>query len=157
MDIEELTGSGDQDETGRHAYPAASLIEQAMMGYGRSGPVDGGDEPGRDEGLDFLHAQASSAYQAYQATRYDATGRILPGLIRGVETVARTTGTASPAACAVRARVYDIAGCGCLAEDLVEVPLQELPTGPVDPVLRHVDDLTLLGVEPDEKTAPHPW
>lgn len=90
-------------------------------------------------------------------TRYDATGRILPGLIRGVETVARTTGTASPAACAVRARVYDIAGCGCLEEDLVEVPLQELPTGPVDPVLRQVDDLTLFGVEPDEKTAPHPW
>jgi transcriptional regulator with XRE-family HTH domain len=46
VDIEEFTGSGDQDETGRRAYPAASLIEQAMMGYGTSGPVDGGDEPG---------------------------------------------------------------------------------------------------------------
>ena len=49
VDIEELTGSGGRDETGRRAYPAASLIEQAMMGYGASGPVDGGDEPGRDE------------------------------------------------------------------------------------------------------------
>jgi transcriptional regulator with XRE-family HTH domain len=107
VDIEEFTGSGDQDEIGRRAYPAASLIEQAMMGYGTSGPVDGGDEPGRDEGLDFLRAQARSAYQAYQATRYDAAGRILPGLIRGVETATRSTGTASPAACAVRARVYD--------------------------------------------------
>ena len=106
VDIEEFTGSGDQDETDRRAYPAASLIEQAMMGYGTSGPVDGGDEPGRNEDLDFLRAQASSAYQAYPATRYDAAGRILPGLIRGVETAARTTGTASPAACAVRARVY---------------------------------------------------
>jgi DNA-binding XRE family transcriptional regulator len=38
----------------------------------------------------------------------DAAGRILPGLIRGVETAARTTDPASPAACAVRARVYDI-------------------------------------------------
>jgi len=109
VDIEEFTGSGDQDETSRRACPAASLIEQAMMGYGTSGPVDGGDEPRRDEDLDFLRAQASSAYRAYQATRYDAAGRILPGLICGVETAARTTGTASPAACAVRARVYDTA------------------------------------------------
>jgi transcriptional regulator with XRE-family HTH domain len=107
VDIEELVGSVDWDETGR-AYPAVPLIEQAMMGYGTSGPVDGGDEPGQDEGLDFLRAQASSAYQAYQATRYDAAGRILPGLIRGAETAVRATGTASPAACAVRARVYDI-------------------------------------------------
>jgi transcriptional regulator with XRE-family HTH domain len=109
VDIEEFTGSGDHDETGRCAYPAASLIEQAMMGYGTSGPVDGDDEPRQDEGLDFLRVQANSAYQAYQATRYDAAGRILPGLIRGAETAARTIGTASPAASAVRARVYDTA------------------------------------------------
>ena len=64
------------------------------------------DQGGRP-GLDFLRAQARSAYQAYQATRYDAAGRILPGLIRGVETAARTIDPASPAACAVRARVYD--------------------------------------------------
>ena len=108
VDIEEFTGSGDQDETGRPAHPAVPLIEQAMMGCGTSGPVDGGDEPGRDEGLDFLRAQARSAYQAYQATRYDAAGHILPALIRGVETATRSIGTASPAACAVRARVYDI-------------------------------------------------
>jgi transcriptional regulator with XRE-family HTH domain len=105
VDIEELTGSADRDETGRRAYPAASLIEQAMMGYGPPGPLDGGEEPGREIGLDFLRAQARSAYQAYQATRYDAAGRILPGLIRGGETAARTVGSASPAACAVRA--YD--------------------------------------------------
>ena len=77
------------------------------MGYGAPGPLDGGEEPGREVSLDFLRAQARSAYQAYQATRYDAAGRILPGLIRGVETAARTAGSASPAACAVRARVYD--------------------------------------------------
>jgi transcriptional regulator with XRE-family HTH domain len=106
VDIEELTGSADRDETSRRAYPA-SLIEQAMMGYGAPGPLDGGEEPGRAVSLDFLRAQARSAYQAYQATRYDAAGRILPGLIRGVETAARTEGSASPAACAVRARVYD--------------------------------------------------
>ena len=106
VDIEELTGSSDHDETGRRAYPAASLIEQAMMGYGTPGPLDDGDRSGREDSLDFLRAQAHSAYQAYQATRYDAAGRIVPGLIRGVETAARTT---DPAACAVRARVYDTA------------------------------------------------
>jgi transcriptional regulator with XRE-family HTH domain len=109
VDLEELTGSADRNETGRPAHPAAPLIEQAMMGYGAPGPVDGGDKPGRGVSLDFLRAQAHSAYQAYQATCYDAAGRILPGLIRGVETAARTSGTASPAASAVRARVYDAA------------------------------------------------
>ena len=77
------------------------------MGYGAPSPVDCGEEPEREPSLDFLCAQARSAYQAYQATRYDAAGHILPGLIRGVETAARTAGSASPAACAVRARVYD--------------------------------------------------
>jgi len=49
------------------------------MGYGAPGPSEGADEPVRDVSLDFLRAQARSAYQAYQATRYDAAGRILPG------------------------------------------------------------------------------
>jgi transcriptional regulator with XRE-family HTH domain len=107
VDIEELTGSADRDETARRAYPAAPLIEQAMIGYGAPGPLDGGEETGREVSLDFLRAQARSAYQAYQATRYDAAGRILPGLIRAVEAAARIAGSGSPAACAVRARVYD--------------------------------------------------
>jgi transcriptional regulator with XRE-family HTH domain len=109
VDIEELTGSGDRDTTGRRAYSAASLIEQAMMGYGAGGPLDGGEGPGREVGLDFLRAQARSAYQAYQATRYDAVGHILPGLIRAAEVAARSAGSASPAAYAVRSRVYDTA------------------------------------------------
>ena len=102
VDIAELTGSADRDETGRRAHPAASLIEQAMMGYGAPGPVDGGEETGREVSLDFLRAQARSAYQAYQATRYDAAGRILPGLISAVETAARIAGANSPAACSIR-------------------------------------------------------
>ena len=109
VDIEEFTGSGDQDETGRRAYPAASLIEQAMMGYGTPEPLDSDDEPGRETSLDFLRAQARSAYQAYQATRYDAAGRTMPGLIRAVEAAARIADSGSPAACAVRAQVYDTA------------------------------------------------
>jgi transcriptional regulator with XRE-family HTH domain len=107
VEIEELTGSADLDEIGRRAYPAASLIEQAMMGYGAPGPLASGEESEREVSLDFLRAQTRSAYQAYQATRYDAAGRILPSLIRGVETAARTVGSGSSAACAVRARVYD--------------------------------------------------
>ena len=106
--IEELTGSADQDETGRSTHPAAPMIERAMMGYGARGPVHGCEEPEREVSLDFLRAQARSAYQAYQATRYDVVGHILPALIRGVETAARTVGSDSSAACAVRARVYDI-------------------------------------------------
>lgn len=78
VDIEELTASADPDDSGRRVHPAASLIEQAMMGYGAPGPVDSGEEPEREVSLDFLRAQARSAYQAYQATRYDAAGRILP-------------------------------------------------------------------------------
>ena len=107
VDIEELTGSAHRSETGRRAYPAASLIEQAIMGYGAPGPPDGGEGSGREVSLDFLRAQARSAYRAYQGTRYDAAGRVLPGLIRGVETAAWTADPADPAAWAVRARVYD--------------------------------------------------
>ncbi len=106
VDIEEITGAGDDDESGRRAYPAAALIEQAMMGYGAPGQPDSADESGQVS-LDHLHAQARSAYQDYQATRYDAAGRVLPGLIRGAETAARAARSASPAAYAVRARVYD--------------------------------------------------
>ena len=50
---------------------------------------------------------ARSAYQSYQATRYDTTGRILPGLIRGVETATQSTGMTSRDACRVRVLVYD--------------------------------------------------
>jgi transcriptional regulator with XRE-family HTH domain len=107
VDVEELTGSGDADETGRLTYAAASSIEQAMMGYATRAEPGGRQEPERQVSLDFLRAQARSAYQAYQATRYDAAGRMLPGLIRGVETTAWATDSADPAACEVRALVYD--------------------------------------------------
>jgi hypothetical protein len=52
---------------------------------------------------------ARSAYQGYQATRYDDTGRILPTLIREAETASRVAGLDNPAMCAVRALVYDTA------------------------------------------------
>jgi transcriptional regulator with XRE-family HTH domain len=107
VDIEELTGSGDGDEPGRRVHPAASPIEQAMMAYGVPDAPAAREEPDREVSLDYLRAKARSAYQAYQSTRYDTTGRILPGLIRGVETAARSAGAADPAACGVRVLVYD--------------------------------------------------
>ena len=109
VDIEELTGSGDGDESGRHVHPAAPLIEQAMMAYGVPGASTERDEADRQVSLDHLRAKARSAYQSYQATRYDTTGRILPGLIRDVETAVRRVGAASPVACGVRVLVYDTA------------------------------------------------
>lgn len=106
VDIEEITGPGDSGEAGRHAYPAASVIEQAMMGYGASGRRE---EPEQEVSLGYLRAKARSAYQGYQATRYDATGSLLPGLIRDMEAATRIADAASPAACEVRALVYDTA------------------------------------------------
>lgn len=109
VDIDELAGSSDTDEPGRRLHPAASLIEQAMMAYGAPDGSAERIEPDHEVSLDYLCAKARSAYRSYQATRYDTTGLILPGLIRGVETAARSAGIASPAACEVRVLVYDTA------------------------------------------------
>ena len=109
VDIEELTGAGDGDEPGRRVHPAASMIEQAMMAYGVTGGSAEHEGPDREVSFDYLRAKARSAYRSYQATRYDTAGRMLPGLICGVETVARSAGTASPAAWEARVLVYDTA------------------------------------------------
>ena len=59
--------------------------------------------------MSHLRARARAAYQAYQATRYDATGRLLPGLIRDIEAASQITAAGTPAVCEVRALVYDTA------------------------------------------------
>jgi transcriptional regulator with XRE-family HTH domain len=108
IDIEEIITPGAGSEDGQHAFPAAPLIEQAMMRYGtRGAPADTGSQPGRQ--IRHVSAMARSAYQGYQATRYEATGHLLPGLISGIETAGRPEGAARPAVCQVRALVYDIA------------------------------------------------
>jgi DNA-binding XRE family transcriptional regulator len=109
IDIEEITSTRDGGDEGQHAFPAAPLIEQAMMHYGMPGAGGGdrGPQPGRQVG--HLREMARSAYQGYQATRYDATGRLLPQLIRGVETASRTEGVLRSSVCEVRALVYDTA------------------------------------------------
>jgi transcriptional regulator with XRE-family HTH domain len=109
VDIEELTGAGDGDEPGRRVHPAASMIEQAMMAYGVTGGSAEHEGPDREVSFDYLRGKARSAYRSYQATRYDTAGRMLPELICGVETVARSAGTASPAAWEARVLVYDTA------------------------------------------------
>ena len=107
VDIEELTGSGD-GEPGRRVHPAASLIEQAMMAYDVPSTSTEYERTRPKVSVDYL-PKARSAYQSYQATRYDTTGRMLPGLIRDVETATRRVGAASPVACGVRVLVYDTA------------------------------------------------
>ena len=108
VDVAEIIGSEPGGGDTQGAYPAAPLIEQAMLGYGSPGE-SAPERPGRHRQVSHLHARARSAYQAYQATRYDATGRLLPGLIRDIEAAGHITGPGTPAVCKVRALVYDTA------------------------------------------------
>ncbi len=110
VDVAELTGPVTVDgEEGRRVYEAAARIEQAMMGYDALTASIGGPEPGTARNTEHLRAMARSAYQAYQATRYDDTGRVLPALIRETEAASWTAGLDDPAMCTVRALVYDTA------------------------------------------------
>jgi len=104
VDIEEITGPGEGDQESRNAYPAAALIERAMIGRG---VTDNGTEQRPDASRDYLRAKARSAYEGYQATRYDAAGSILPDLIREVEAVSQAGDAADPEVCQVRFLVYD--------------------------------------------------
>ena len=108
VDIAEITGAESGTTDTEHNYPAASLIEQAMMGYSPPGQATPG-QSGWHAKLSHLRARARAAYQAYQATRYDATGRLLPGLIRDIEAASQITAAGTPAVCEVRALVYDTA------------------------------------------------
>ena len=90
-------------------YTESKLIEQAMMRYDSVGASIARNEPQQAISIGHLSAMARSAYEGYQATRYEATGQILPGLIRDVETASRLAGTADPEVCRVRALVYDVA------------------------------------------------
>lgn len=109
IEVEELTGRTSSDgEEGQRVYEPAAQIEQAMVRYDSVGASIGGEL--RTNGSpDHLSAMARIAYQAYQATRYDDTGRMLPGLIREVETASGAAGDDHPDICAVRVLVYDTA------------------------------------------------
>jgi transcriptional regulator with XRE-family HTH domain len=110
VDVAELTGPVTVDgEEGRRVFEAAARIEQAMMGYDALTASIGGPEPGTAGSAGHLRAMARSAYRAYQGTRYDDTGHVLPALIRETEAASRTAGVDDLAMCAVRALVYDTA------------------------------------------------
>jgi hypothetical protein len=108
VDVAEIIGSEPGGGDTQGAYPAAPLIEQAMLGYGSPGQ-SAPEQPRRHTQMSHLRARARSAYQAYQATRYDATGRLLPGLIRDIEAASQITAPGTPAVCQVRSLVYDTA------------------------------------------------
>jgi hypothetical protein len=99
--LDEITGPSNSQDAYR-AYPAAELIEQAMMRRGIA--VDQ-----REPELGNLRERARVAYRSYQATRYDAIARDLPDLIREVETVSKVSDGEDQAVAEVRATVYDTA------------------------------------------------
>jgi transcriptional regulator with XRE-family HTH domain len=107
INIEQITARDAGPEDGWHMYPAAALIEQAMMRYGTLG-ASPDPEPEPDRQMGHLRTMARSAYRGYQATRYETTGHLLPGLIRGVETVGQARSADRPV-CQVRALIYDTA------------------------------------------------
>jgi transcriptional regulator with XRE-family HTH domain len=109
VDIAEISENNPDAANTPHPYPHAAQIEQAMMDYRALGASIGGEDTEQAPSIDHLREMARSAYQGYQATRYEATGDLLPRLIRSVETASRIQGLAVPALCAVRALTYDTA------------------------------------------------
>jgi transcriptional regulator with XRE-family HTH domain len=109
VDVEELTGPDGGGEEGHRGYQPAAHIEHAMTRYDSAAASIGGRDPQGTGSAEHLGAMARAAYQSYQATRYDDTGRVLPALIIQAETASRAAGLDNPQMCAVRALVYDTA------------------------------------------------
>ena len=107
VDIAEVSDNGGDGADAPRLYPHAAQIEQAMMDYHGLGASITGEDAERLPSAAHLREMARSAYRGYQATRYEATGCLLPRLIRGVEMASRIQGPATPAICGVRALAYD--------------------------------------------------
>lgn len=105
VDIDDLTGSFHNGPP--RTYTLAAQIEQAMMGYDALDMSIACEGIRRRRDIEYLQVAAQTAYQDYQATRYEQTGRRLTGLIRDVEAASREAGYAATAVCRVRALVYD--------------------------------------------------
>src|SRR5215831_16728377 len=109
VDVAELTG----DEPAEHRaarYTAAQEIERAMMAYDGLESVIGGDEAERPPDVARLLLGPGRVNRAYQAARYEEAGRMLPALIRGVETAARTCPSRDALAVStVRSQIYQAA------------------------------------------------
>jgi transcriptional regulator with XRE-family HTH domain len=106
VEVGDLTGD-EPDEPQSTRYAAAREIERAMMSYDSLDSVIDAEAPIREPELAALRLAVDRVNRAYQAARYDEAGRMLPGLIRSVETAARTCGSGDAMAVGiVRAQVY---------------------------------------------------
>lgn len=104
----ELTGPGPDEPPGSRLYPAAAEIERAMMAYDAISESIAPQSGPRSWDFANLLSRIRAAYRGYQATRYEETGRRLPGLIRDTEAASRIAGP-NQAACQARVLVYDTA------------------------------------------------
>jgi transcriptional regulator with XRE-family HTH domain len=106
VDVTELTGDEPSDPRASQ-YAAAREIERAMMAYDALESLIGANTAVRAPDLGRLRLGVDRVNRAYQAARYDEAGRMLPALIRGVETAARTCPRRDViAVSSVRAQVY---------------------------------------------------
>jgi transcriptional regulator with XRE-family HTH domain len=109
VDVTDLTGD-DASDPQASRYAAAREMERAMMAYDSLESVIGAGSGVREPDLARLHLTMDRANRSYQAARYDEAGRVLPGLIRSVETAARTCPDSDAAAVgALRSQVYQTA------------------------------------------------
>jgi transcriptional regulator with XRE-family HTH domain len=109
VDVTELTGDEPSDPR-PSLYAAAREIERAMMAYDALESLIGAHTAALTPDLGRLRLGVDRVNRAYQAARYDEAGRMLPALIRGVETAARTCPRRDMiAVSSVRAQVYQAA------------------------------------------------
>jgi hypothetical protein len=106
VDVAELTG--DEPAAPRLArYAAARDIERAMMAYDGLESMIAGTEADRPPDIQRLTLAVGTVNRIYQAARYEEAGRMLPTLIRGVETAAHTCPSRDAVAIStVRSQVY---------------------------------------------------
>ncbi len=109
VDVSELTGD-ERGEPRGSQYAAAREIERAMMAYDALESVIEADTAVHAPDLARLRLEVERVNRAYQAARYEEAGRILPGLIRCVETAARTCPRRDASTVsALRSQVYQAA------------------------------------------------
>jgi transcriptional regulator with XRE-family HTH domain len=107
VEIGDFCGPVADGANGTRAYSAAVQIEQAMMSYAALEDSITRRASVRPWDVRNLQGRIRAAYYRYQATAYEETGRLLPALIRDVETACRAAGPAQPGLCQIRAQVYD--------------------------------------------------
>jgi transcriptional regulator with XRE-family HTH domain len=96
VDIAEISEDSADAAHAPNPYPHAARIEQAMMDYHARCASITGEDTERMQSVVHLREMTRSAYREYQATRYEATGYLLPRLIRSVEAAAESTATPCP-------------------------------------------------------------